>query len=172
MGSAMADFDKNRFASESVEWATPDNVFAPLDAEFHFTCDVAASDANAKTERYFTKENDGLSQDWSGVCWMNPPYGRDLPQWLKKAIDESYRGVTTVCLIPARTNTAWFHELCFAKGEVRFVLGRPKFNDAEHGLPYPLAVVIYRPKYKAVDIRQKALFSDEKLISTKPIPAG
>lgn len=83
---------------------------------------------------------------------MNPPYGRNLPQWLEKAIHESYRGVTTVCLIPARTNTIWFHELCFEQAEVRFVLGRPKFNAAEHGLPYPLAIVIYRPRYRCVDV--------------------
>lgn len=151
--AVMADFDDNRFQSKSVEWATPDNVFGPLNDEFRFTLDVAAGDSNAKCERYFTKEIDALTQDWDGVCWMNPPYGRDVPKWLQKAIDESKRGVTTVCLIPARTNTGWFHDLCFKQGEVRFVKGRPKFGDADHGLPFPLAVVVYRPKFQTVEVR-------------------
>ena len=151
--AVMADFDDNRFQSKSVEWATPDNVFGPLNDEFRFTLDVAACDSNAKCERYFTKEIDALTQDWDGVCWMNPPYGRDVPKWLQKAIDESMRGVTTVCLIPARTNTGWFHDLCFKQGEVRFVKGRPKFGDADHGLPFPLAVVIYRPRFQTVEVR-------------------
>ena len=148
----MADFDDNRFQSKSVEWATPSGLFDGLHAEFGFTLDVAASSGNAKCERYFTADQDALRQDWDGVCWMNPPYGRDVPRWLEKAIAESKRGVTTVCLIPARTNTGWFHELCFGQGEVRFVRGRPKFGDADHGLPFPLAVVIYRPKYQTVQI--------------------
>jgi phage N-6-adenine-methyltransferase len=148
----MADFDNNRFQSKSVEWATPQQLFAVLNDEFGFTLDVAASRENAKCGRYFTAENDALRQSWDGTCWMNPPYGREVPRWLEKAIAESKRGVTTVCLIPARTNTGWFHELCFRQGEVRFVRGRPKFGDADHGLPFPLAVVIYRPRYQTVQI--------------------
>lgn len=148
----MADFDENRFGSKSVEWETPDSVFGPLDDEFHFTLDVAASASNAKCRRFFDVGIDGLQQDWDGVCWMNPPYGRDVPRWLQKAIRESQRGVTTVCLIPARTNTAWFHDLCFKQGEVRFVKGRPRFGDADHGLPFPLAVVVYRPRFQTVEL--------------------
>lgn len=147
----MADFD-TRFKSNTVEWATPDDVFQPLDNEFGFTLDVASTHENAKCEQHFTQEDDGLSQQWDGVCWMNPPYGKDVPKWLKKALDESSRGVTTVCLIPARTNTKWFHELCLNKAEVRFVKGRPKFGDSNHGLPLPLAVVIYRPRYGSVNL--------------------
>jgi len=148
----MADFTKNRFDSQSVEWETPDEIFAPLNKEFNFTCDVAASPENAKVGIYFTKEDDALSRKWHGRCWMNPPYGRDLPKWLQKALDESYKGVITVCLIPARTNTAWFHELCFNQAEVRFIKGRPKFNNADFGLPFPLAIVIYRRKYKGINL--------------------
>ena len=142
----MADFD-TRFQSKTVEWPTPSEVFDPLHREFGFTLDVAATHDNAKCDQYFTKEIDGLRQEWSGVVWMNPPYGKDVPKWLQKAIDASRRGVTSVCLIPARTNTVWFHELCLRQGEVRFVKGRPKFGDANHGLPLPLAVVIYRPSF-------------------------
>ena len=87
---------------------------------------------------------------------MNPPYGRDVPRWLARALDESKRGATTVCLIPARTNTGWFHALCLEAAEVRFVRGRPKFGDADHGLPLPLAVVIYRPRYGAAVVKPNA----------------
>jgi len=147
----MADFD-TRFQSKTVEWPTPSEVFDPLHREFGFTLDVAATPENAKCDRFYTKEQDGLKQQWDGVVWMNPPYGKDVPKWLQKAIDEAHRGVTSVCLIPARTNTVWFHELCLKQGEVRFVKGRPKFGDADHGLPLPLAVVIYRPKFGTVDL--------------------
>lgn len=145
----MADFD-TRFKSNTVEWATPPEVYDPLNREFGFTLDVAATSENAKCPRYYTRKDDGLAQPWDGVCWMNPPYGKDVPKWLARALEESKRGVTTVCLIPARTNTKWFHDLCLSVAEVRFVKGRPKFGDADHGLPLPLAVVVYRPRYGSV----------------------
>ena len=151
----MADFD-TRFKSNTVEWATPADVFDPLNREFGFTMDVAATAENAKCAKYYTEADDGLKQPWEGVCWMNPPYGKDVPKWMARALDESKRGVTTVCLIPARTNTKWFHDLCLAVAEVRFVKGRPKFGDADHGLPLPLAVVIYRPRYGSVSLENRA----------------
>lgn len=135
-----------KFDSATVEWATPQGMFDEYDAEFGFTLDVAATAENSKCADYFTKEVDGLSQEWSGVCWCNPPYGRAMKLWLQKAVDESANGVTTACLIPARTNTAWFHDLCLKHGEVRFVRGRPKFGGADHGLPQPLALVIFHGK--------------------------
>lgn len=147
----MADFD-TRFKSNTVEWETPQSVFAPLHSEFRFTLDVAATVENAKCQRFWTKQDDGLLQPWDGVCWMNPPYGRDVPRWLERALSESRRGTTTVALIPARTNTGWFHDLCLAVAEVRFVRGRPKFGDSDHGLPLPLAVVVYRPRFGSVAI--------------------
>lgn len=142
----MADFD-TRFKSKTVEWPTPLELFAPLNDEFGFDVDVAATAENAKCAKFWTKEDNGLVQPWGKRNWMNPPYGKDVPKWLARALDESKRGNTTVCLIPARTNTVWFHDLCLNEAEVRFVKGRPKFGDADHGLPLPLAVVIYRPRY-------------------------
>jgi phage N-6-adenine-methyltransferase len=130
--------------SATVEWPTPQALFDELHAEFCFTTDVAATSENAKCEHYYTQEQDGLKQDWRGVCWMNPPYGRAMVEWLKKAIRETWNETTTVCLIPARTNTAWWHDLCQKYGEVRFVRGRPKFGGADHGLPQPLAIVVFR----------------------------
>lgn len=152
----MATFSK-KFASASVEWTTPTELFAKLDVEFGFTLDVAATAENAKCSKYFTKEIDGLLQTWSGVCWMNPPYGRGMSDWLLKAILEARdNGVTTVALIPARTNTGWWHDLCVKFGEIRFVRGRPKFGGSKHGLPQPLAIVIFRKGYdkhkRAVEI--------------------
>ncbi len=132
------------FESDRTELETPLEFFAPLHREFGFTLDVAADASNAKCRRFLSKEDDGLSQPWSGVCWMNPPYGSSVPVWLSKAVRERERGVTTVALIPARTNTEWFHEICFRHGEVRFVRGRPKFVGHKHGLPWPLALVIFR----------------------------
>jgi phage N-6-adenine-methyltransferase len=139
----MAGFER-KFESASVEWPTPQDLFDPVDAEFGFTLDVCATSENAKCLHYFTVEDDGLEQPWSGVCWMNPPYGRVMTEWLKKAVRETWNGVTTVALVPARTNTAWWHDICMTYGEVRFVRGRPKFGGAAHGLPQPLALIVFR----------------------------
>lgn len=109
-------------------WETPQPLFDRLDDEFHFTLDAAASDSNHKCRRYFTQEDDGLSQPWSGTVWCNPPYGKAIPSWLQKAIKEQARGVTSVFLVFARTDTRWFHELVLPYAEVRFLPGRVKFT--------------------------------------------
>lgn len=144
----MADF-AGKFESAKQDWETPDDVFLPLHAEFNFTLDAAASSTNRKAPFYFDEQSDGLAQDWGAhVVWLNPPYGdgaAPISEWVEKALRASYRGATVVMLIPARTNTNWFHDLCLAHGEVRFVRGRPRFGDAEHGLPQPLCIVIFRP---------------------------
>ena len=131
-----------RFESAKQEWETPLSLFAPLDAEFHFTCDVAANKENAKCGTFITAN--GLEIPWSGVCWMNPPY-KETSAWVRKAHQEARSGrATVVCLLPARTNTNWWHDYCM-DGEIRFIRGRPKFGGATHGLPQPLAIVIFRP---------------------------
>ena len=138
----MAEF-KTKFATGKQDWETPDSIFNSLDSEFNFSTDVCASHINAKCTIYFTPEMDGLSQYWSGACWMNPPFG-EQGKWVKKAYDESQRGAVVVCLLPSRTNTNWWHDYCM-KGEIRFIRGRPKFKGAKHGLPQPLAIVIFYP---------------------------
>jgi len=140
----MGFFDKQKFASNSQEWATPDSVFIPLNDEFHFTLDVCATQENAKHSKFFSKEENALVQNWEKhICWMNPPFN-ELKLWVKKAFEEGQKENTmVVCLLPARTNTTWFHDYCL-KGEVRFIKGRPKFNEGKHGLPQPLAIVIFR----------------------------
>lgn len=139
-----------RFKSATNEWPTPDTLWKPLDDEFGFTLDVCATDENAKCPRYYTRADDGLAQPWSGVCWMNPPYGREMVAWLKRANAEKANGVTTVALIPSRTNTGWWHDIVMPN-EVRFVRGRPKFGNADQGLPWPLAVVVFRSNESSAD---------------------
>ena len=135
------------FSSKTVEWYTPQDFYDRLHAKYGFTLDVCATSDNAKCERYFTIEDDGLKQDWTGTCWMNPPYGREIGKWVKKAYESSLSGSTVVCLVPARTDTKWFHEYCL-KGEVEFVKGRLKFGGAKFNAPFPVAIVVFKPKEK------------------------
>lgn len=134
------------FSSRSSAWATPPDLFARLDAEFQFTLDVCAVPENAKCSRFFTPAADGLKQSWQGVCWMNPPYGRTIGKWLEKAFGSAQEGATVVCLLPARTDTAWWHQYVMRATEIRFVRGRLRFGEARHGAPFPSAVVVFHPK--------------------------
>ena len=144
----MAGFG-GKFDSAKQDWETPQDLFDGLNAEFCFTLDAAASAENTKCGLFYDQESDAMVQDWAPhMVWLNPPYGdktRPLSAWVKKARDEAKKGATTVLLIPARTNTAWFHDVCLAVGEVRFIRGRPKFSNATQGLPQPLCLVVFRP---------------------------
>lgn len=134
------------FSSKSDMWATPQDFFDQLDAEFHFDLDPCADESNHKTERYFTKEMDGLSQNWGGCrVFCNPPYGRDIAKWVEKAFHEGTKDNTiVVLLIPARTDTKYFHDYIQYRSEVRFVRGRLKFGNQNNAAPFPSMVVIYR----------------------------
>lgn len=128
-----------------VEWSTPASVFDPLDAEFGFTLDVCALPENTKCARYFSPDDDGLAQDWSGeICWMNPPYGRAISSWMEKAHKASLNGAVVVCLVPARTDTKWWHEYAEKATERRFVRGRIVFEGAKWNAPFPCAIVVFR----------------------------
>jgi len=138
------------FSSKTDLHATPQEFFDKLNAEFHFTLDVCATPENAKCKAYYSLDNgdDGLLPVWHGRVWMNPPYGREIGRWMKKAHDTVLSGkgqVVVVCLVPARTDTKWWHE-CVIGHEVRFVRGRLKFGDAKNSAPFPSAVVVMRPK--------------------------
>lgn len=130
--------------SQSTEWETPHAFFETLHAEFHFTCDVCAQPANAKCPHFFTPADDGLAQVWTGSCWMNPPYGRTISLWVKKAYESSLQGALVVCLVPVRTDTKWWQAYA-SKGEIRFLARRLTFVGAQHPAPFPNAVVIFRP---------------------------
>lgn len=132
------------FSSATDQWATPQDVFDALNREFRFETDVCASANNAKCATFFTKSDDGLRQEWKGVCWMNPPYGRELGEWMRKAFRSAMSGATVVCLIPSRTDTQWWHEFAM-RGEIRFLRGRLRFGSAKNSAPFPSAVVIFRP---------------------------
>ena len=136
------------FSSKTDLWATPQSFFDDLDSEFGFELDVCALPSNAKCERYFTPADDGLSQTWSGVCWMNPPYGKEIGLWMRKAYLSSRQGATVVCLVPARTDTRWWHDYAM-RGQIRFIKGRLKFGDAKANAPFPSAVVIFQPEVTA-----------------------
>lgn len=140
------------FSSATDQWATPQNFFDKLNEEFHFTLDVAADKTNHKCDNYYDKQADGLSQPWATSerererVWCNPPYGREIGKWVEKAYNESLKGATVIMLLPARTDTKWFHDFIYGKAEIRFVRGRLKFGDSKNSAPFPSMVVIFRGK--------------------------
>lgn len=134
------------FSSASNEWETPLDFFRALEKEFHFTLDPCCVPANAKCKKYYTPIQDGLVQDWQGErVFCNPPYGRGIYHWVKKCYQESKKKNTlVVMLIPARTDTRYFHEFIYHKAkEIRFVKGRLRFGKAKNGAPFPSMVVVY-----------------------------
>jgi len=137
------------FSSATPEWSTPQDLFDELDKEFHFELDVCAAAENAKCKKFYTKEDNGLEKPWMGErCWMNPPYGREISKWIKKAYfstQERNHGFV-VCLLPARTDTKWFHLYIYKKRnvEIRFLKGRLKFGDCKNSAPFPSMLVIFR----------------------------
>lgn len=139
------------FLSENINWCTPQDFFDELNEEFHFVLDAAATERSSKCERYFTPETDALSRSWDfgGAVFCNPPYGREIWKWVKKAWEEARKGLTVVLLIPARTDTEYFHRYIYGQknAEIRFVRGRLKFSDEEGNTkdraPFPSMVVVY-----------------------------
>tara|TARA_R110000765_G_scaffold404502_1_gene500760 strand:- start:140 stop:625 length:486 start_codon:yes stop_codon:yes gene_type:complete len=134
------------FSSKTSEWETPQKLYDMLDSIYGFTLDPCATAENSKCKEYFTKEEDGLNKTWKGhTVFMNPPYGRDIKKWIKKAHEESKsRGTTVVCLIPSRTDTKYWHDHCMKAEKVYFVKGRLKFGDATNSAPFPSAIVVFR----------------------------
>lgn len=132
------------FSSKTVEWATPLPLFEEWDRRFAFTLDVCATSENHKCAKFFTKEQDGLLQDWSkDRCWMNPPYGKEIGLWCKKAWDESCKGALVVGLLPVRPDTRWWKTYVESKTDIRFIQGRLRFGDAKYGAPFPSAIAIW-----------------------------
>lgn len=137
---------KLHFSSKSYDWATPQALFDGLNVRYGpFDLDVCASAGNAKVAQFFTAEQDGLKQSWAdSFCWMNPPYGREISKWVKKAYEEAQLGAVVVCLLPARTDTAWFHNYC-TKGDIEFIRGRIKFGGHKNAAPFPSMIVVFHP---------------------------
>jgi phage N-6-adenine-methyltransferase len=141
----MAEVMNVHFSSNTDLWATPIEFFNKYDEKFNFELDVCATHENAKCTKYFTIDDDGLSKEWSGICWMNPPYGREIIKWMEKAYKSSLNGATVVCLVPARTDTKWWHEYAI-KGDIEFIRGRLKFGGSKNSAPFPSAVVTFNGK--------------------------
>ena len=137
------------FSSKRHDHGTPADIFRQLDQEFHFSLDVCADSSNAMVKNFLTKRDNALQISWtSHTCWMNPPYGRELPKWISKAFHESQvNNATVVCLVPARTDTNWFWNYCF-NGEIRLIKGRLRFKGETSSAPFPSMIVIFRPESK------------------------
>lgn len=123
--------DKALYASRTEEWGTPIELFERINGIFGFRLDACASNTNAKCGEYFTKSDDGLSRDWSsyGRVWMNPPYGKQIGKWMQKAWQEAQKGSIVVALVPARTDTKWWHNWVSGKATTIFIKGRLKYLD-------------------------------------------
>ena len=147
---------KVMFSSSKDDWETPDELFNQLDKEFDFDVDLAATKENAKCDFFISPEEDAFKQNWNMIngmiysrlkAWLNPPYGKGIIKWLEKCLEESAKGLTIVVLLPARTDTKWFHK--FAKlTEIRFLPGRLTFKGAPAPAPFPSLLMIFRPETK------------------------
>ena len=158
------------FSSVTDQWATPQWLFDALNEQYHFSVDVCALPHNAKCQKYYTPDDNGLNQEWRGICWMNPPYGNpEFPckpscskkickdrgyhigayrpgiiDWMEKAYNSSKNGATVVCLVPSRTDTEWWHRFAM-HGEIFFLPGRLKFGHNKGSAPFPSAIIVFEP---------------------------
>ena len=149
---------KGLMSSNTDEWATPPQLFEVFNEKYHFTLDVCANADNHKCPRYFDKSINGLDQDWTkDICWLNPPYGRTIGQWVKKASITASGGGVVVALLPARTDTKWWRYVMTAT-EIIFLDGRVKFGNSKNSAPFPSVIVIWGtprvPVISSLDIRQ------------------
>nr|UVX39255.1 MAG: DNA N-6-adenine-methyltransferase [Bacteriophage sp.] len=137
------------YMSDRMDWETPTDLFAELDKEFHFTLDAASSETNHKCPEYYTAENSAFDHEWGGhTVFCNPPYGRAIADWVRKcSMEASRKNTIVVMLIPARTDTKWFHDYILNRAEIRFLKGRLRFEtDGVPGgtAPFPSMVVVMR----------------------------
>jgi len=135
------------YSSNTGEWETPWNLFNQLDREFHFTLDVCATPSNTKCKRFYSPEDNALIQPWTGTVFCNPPYGRSISNWIKKGYEESQKGSTVVMLLPARTDTAWWHDYVMKAHEIRLIRGRIKFLPLDCPAPFPSCIVVFDCDY-------------------------
>jgi len=141
----MVTLNPSLFSSKSGEWETPQDLFGTLDKIFHFDLDVCATKNNTKCEQFFNLEDDSLKQSWEDkICWMNPPYGREIDDWVAKAFWEAREhSITVVALLPARTDTKWWHSFVMRAQQIWFIRGRVKFVGAKSSAPFPSCIVIW-----------------------------
>lgn len=128
------------YKSDNSKWETPDDLFNALNDHYHFTIDLCADKNNHKLDNYYGEEQDALSKNWEGICWMNPPYGKDISKWVEKAYNS--KGAIVVCLLPVRSDTKWWHKYCM-NGEIKFINKRLKFKNSNNMATFPSALVIF-----------------------------
>lgn len=143
--------DKSLFSSEKDTWETPPDLFKWLDNQFKFGTDVCADATNHKCVNYYSINTNGLMQQWSGSCWMNPPYGKDIGLWIDKAAKSHDDGATVVALVPARTDTNWWFKAMKTASEVWFLQGRLKFVGAPTSAPFPSALIIWQGSFRSIN---------------------
>ena len=148
--------NESAFMSNKMDWETPNKLFRKLDNEFSFDVDVCADNQNKKCDKYFDVNDDGLSQKWSGVCWMNPPYGREIRHWVEKAYQETVVNGNTekvVCLVPVRSDTKWWHDFIMRAKEIRFLNKRLSFEGSSNKAPFSACIVVFcRQNKKTVKV--------------------
>ena len=165
---------KTKNEKKTDKFITPDWLFKILNKKFKFTLDICASPKNTKCKKFFTIKEDALKQEWKGICWMNPPYGKKIIQWVKKAYETSLQGNTVVCLLPARTDTKWMHEYC-SKGQIYFLRRRLIFGEYEKKIggldwisaPFPSMIVVFKK-----GLNPKIVFSKINIIKQKGTLGG
>jgi phage N-6-adenine-methyltransferase len=136
--------NKLMFSSERETWETPQDFFDLVNKEFNFDVDVCALPNSAKCKKYYTPEIDALKQKWEGVCWMNPPYARVITgKWVEYAQSQAVRGTVVVALLPARTDTVWFHDAMVSEPAIMFLKGRLKFGGAKNAAPFPSCLIVF-----------------------------
>ncbi len=139
----MNKINEGLFSSSNIEYETPQWLFDHFNSLFNFELDVCASKENAKCKNWLSEKDNGLEKSWLDRNWMNPPYGREISKWLKKAYDESKKGNLIVCLLPARTDTRWWHTYVLKADAIHFIKGRLKFSGSNSSAPFPSAIVIF-----------------------------
>ena len=142
----IGDDQSRHVYGKKDEWETPQDLFDRLNAKYHFTLDAAASNSNHKCPEYYTKDQDGLVQDWGNdTVYVNPPYGRVIADWVHKAYETHQQyGNTIVMLLPARTDTCWFHDYIYGQADIKFIKGRLRFSGSKCNSPFPNMIVIFQ----------------------------
>lgn len=156
--------NKGLFSSNKDDWRTPKWLFNALHNHFKFDLDVCSDEKNALSPKYYTKENSCLNKNWETCNFMNPPYGREISKFVEKAYDEwRNNNCTIVALLPARTDTKWFHHYIYQIADITFIKGRLKFEGGEKlaPAPFPSMIVIWWGMKK---INDKDFLSEENIL--------
>jgi site-specific DNA-methyltransferase (adenine-specific) len=151
----MGSFSPKRLTQNTDEWGTPKKLFDKLNQEFNFTLDASASFDNHKVNNYFDIEKNGLSQNWNGIVWCNPPYS-NVKEWIKKSYEESEKGAVVVLLIFSKTDTKYWHDFVMKADEIRFVKGRIPFEknkdvfikNKSGTAPAPSCIIVFKKNNK------------------------